>query len=691
MDINLIHLDNVRNHVHLNVFHVLKIDIQNTFVISVLQINIINQSEINIKENAQNVLNYVNYVKYDQKQIYIIYNPLLLLKMIIYLILLNVQNLLMIRMFIQIHKIQLLRIVQIILIVIQHCYKSIILKIVKFSMTNGNLILTLIIVTKWELIKLILDSIFLLVIFQAVFQKVFLLIIHQNHKYFPQEKLSFKFSSDIVMNLMTNSHFKIYNFDVLEIYNVTFLRGRNQNFIIKNNNQPVDVNLFNFSIANSNIQNTLSIFQTDIFGNIQLKQVVIVNSTFYNSSFLNFEKFPISGNIQIDNLIIQNCTINQSQLLIFKSTKGTISIINFIFEESQIYNSTIFIFNTNIQIQIPVSFTNFNIKNNTFYNSEFQNSNSSLYQSLINIKLQENTFQYSNIFDFYHNISMSNIMILDNYFQYSILFFTLETQFEFKFSNSLNFFWAKNNRLTSSNIWRIQSSLETSNLILNLFIEDVNSDDLIDYLLKFKCFQLSLNTIQIKNLTNIFIFYIYQSNYINIQNVLLEGIQNQYKVPLSYKCKSIPQLQIKLFKIMGFHSIKIIMIRIQDIFNIDESIIDINSNNQEYNTELNFLQMNDMQFLRNLMILQNQIEFTSLLKINSEKQLNKIYFTRQQIIHLKIMQACYLLIVKLALQKLQIIFLNLIYFLIHPAHLFKLFLKLQISTIIMLRIIIYQT
>ncbi|CAD8126702.1 unnamed protein product [Paramecium sonneborni] len=442
---------------------------------------------------------------------------------------------------------------------------------------------------------------------------------------FSLRKLTFQFTSDIELQLITDYHILIHNFDVFDIKNVTFISSKYTNIIIKNNNQSVDLNLFNFSIAHSIIQNTSSIFQTDIFGNIQIKHLVIVNSTFLNSSFFNFEKFPITGNIQIDNLIIQNCTINQSSLFIFKLTKGTIYINNLVFEESNIYHSRIFIFNTKIQNQTHVNFTNFNIKNNTFYNSQFQNSNSSLYQSLMNIKLQENIFQYSNIFDFYHNISMSKIIIVGNYFQYSSLFFTQETQFEFKLSNSLNFFQAENNRFTSSNIWRIQSSLETSNLILSLqdlFIEDVNSINQIDYLFKFKCFQLSLNTIQIKNLTNIFIFYIYQSNYVNIQNVLLEGIQNQYKVPLSQTCQSVPQLQIKLFKIMGFRSLKIIKIRIQEIFNIDESIIDINSNNEEYNTESNFVQMHDIQFLRNLMILQNQIEFTSLLKINSEKKLN---------------------------------------------------------------------
>ncbi|CAD8188112.1 unnamed protein product [Paramecium octaurelia] len=443
-------------------------------------------------------------------------------------------------------------------------------------------------------------------------------------KIFPLRNLYFKFGSDETLVFTTSDHIKISNFDRLEIYNIAYWRSEETNFIMKNNLQQIDLHLRNFKIVDSEIVNTQAIFQTDLFGRIYFDSFEIFNSTFQNSSLLDFEKFPISGDIEINKIIIRNCTINQSDIFNFKMNQGSISIVNLILEESYLYNSTIFSINSN---NANVKFTNFQINGNSFFQSRFQKSSLSFNQELNDIQIYENFFSNSEAFEINYNITMSDLLISKNTFENSTLFFTSETLFTFKLYQKINQLQAKFNTFISSNIWRVQSSLETSNLILSLdqiILQDMDSIDQLHYLFKFKCHQLFLNDVSINNLNNIFIFYIYQSNQIFVENIQYQGSQNQYKIPLIQSCQEIPSKKTKLLKIMGFSQVNIIKVRISNIFNIDESNIEINSNNEDLSTTLNQIQIQDIQFIENIVVLINQVEFTSLLKINSEKQLNII-------------------------------------------------------------------
>ncbi|CAD8128827.1 unnamed protein product [Paramecium sonneborni] len=445
-------------------------------------------------------------------------------------------------------------------------------------------------------------------------------------KIFPLRKIYFQFTSAEIMILRTGTNILIINYDILEICNVTFQKSKNEVFIIKNNNQVVDLHLFNFSIADSYITNTSSIFQTDIFKDVLLINVAIINCTFLNSTFLNFVKFPISGNIQIENLQIKNCTFIQSELFIIKLMQGSIQIVNLEIEETYLYNSTLYSINSNFLNSI-IKFHNFIIRNNKFYHSSFQKSNSNLHQNLVDIIFSQNYLSNSNTFDFNHNFTISNILITQNDFKDSAFFFTTETLLLFQLTLKLHFLKAKDNYFTSSNIWKIQSSLETSNLILSLselLLEDLYSSNQLQYLFKLKCQKLLLEDVFIKNLSNTFIFYIYQSNFIYLNNIIYEGSSIQYQIPLIQSCQEITKQQNKLLKIMGFYQIQIKKLEISHIFNLDESSIDINNNNEELNTGQQLVQIQDIVFKQNLVVLLNLIEFTSLLKIHSERNLNII-------------------------------------------------------------------
>ncbi|CAD8162326.1 unnamed protein product [Paramecium pentaurelia] len=459
---------------------------------------------------------------------------------------------------------------------------------------------------------------------QSCFMEKFLAETTLKSKIFSLRKLYFQFTSEVLMKFQTTNTIQINNFDRFEITSIIFQRYENVNFIMKNNQNPVDLMLQNFQLANSFINTTSSIFQTNTFGNIQFQQVAIINSTFHNSSFFNFEIFPINGNISIDQLIIRNCTLYYSDLFNIILTRGSIFIQNFILEESNLFNSTIFSFKSNFTNKIIVNFIKMQINGNNFYQSKFQNSQSSLNQNIIDVQFYENFLKNSIAFDLNHNFTMLNILIYNNEFLNSSLISTSESQVLYQLSQSLSFFQARKNTFTNSNIWKISSNLETSNLILSLnhiFLEDLNSSDQLNYLFKLKCFQLLLNDVQMKNVINIFIFYIYQSNLINIQNVIYENFQNSIKIPLIQYCQQIIQQQTKLFQIIGFFSIKIIGVRIQNIYNLDESMIDINSNNEQLIKGQILVQLQDISFIGNLVILLNQIEFTSLLKINSDRRL----------------------------------------------------------------------
>ncbi|CAD8072151.1 unnamed protein product [Paramecium primaurelia] len=457
----------------------------------------------------------------------------------------------------------------------------------------------------------------------SCFIEEFLVFNELKSKIFSLRNLYFQFYSEQMMFFRTNNPIRLNNFDRFEINNITLQESYISNFIMKNNKNAVDLNLFNFSIIECQFNNNQSIFSTDLFGNIQLQQVAIINSTIQNSSFLNLEDFQINGNISIEQLLIRNCTIRQSNLFKILLKQGNIFIANLYLEDSNLFDSTIFSFRSNITSNISVKFINFQINRNKFYQSKFLNSQSSLNYNLIGFQFYENFFLNSSAFDLNYNFGFFNFVILKNEFINSSLISTSEALVVYQISQQLSLFQAKLNTFTNSNLWRIQSSLETSNLILSLdhiFFEDLNSSDQ-SYLFKLKCFHLLIKDVQIQNLINLFIIYIYQSNLIKIQNITYENFQNSIKIPLIQNCQLITQQQTKLLKITGFFSIQIIGVRIQNIYNLDESMIDINFNNEELITGQIFVQIQDVSFIRNLVVLLNNIEYTSLLKINSDEKI----------------------------------------------------------------------
>ncbi|CAK88405.1 unnamed protein product (macronuclear) [Paramecium tetraurelia] len=99
-------------------------------------------------------------------------------------------------------------------------------------------------------------------------------------------------------------------FDQIEINDAHFLFKTQDHIQFENKQQPVLLFLKKIIINQSSISNVNSVFDSDLFGDITLKDILIIDSNFNNSSFFNLKY--ISGIIKIEKMIIKQCNFTNS-------------------------------------------------------------------------------------------------------------------------------------------------------------------------------------------------------------------------------------------------------------------------------------------------------------------------------------------------------------------------------------------
>ncbi|CAK93238.1 unnamed protein product (macronuclear) [Paramecium tetraurelia] len=444
-------------------------------------------------------------------------------------------------------------------------------------------------------------------------------------KIFSLNSVQYIITSEIDLIFSTSAPIYILNVDTLVISNIVQKRIANDDFVILNNSTQTDLKLFNFTINDSNIQNSKSLFQIETFGQVELNNVTILNSILVNSSFLSLSNSQINGIIKIDRLIIKGCTLTNSKLFQLTDNKIILQVRNLLIEDCKFQNSSIFFIKTSLDQLSKITFQDVTIKASQFNISSLVNCFNYAILSMIDIKLYSNELHTSSFITQNYNFSIQYLSFLDNNIYESQLISIIEEDFNQKISINIINFVTKQIQIKNSNLLRIYSDQESSNIILkiqNLNFEEMKSQyssDFSSFLFIIKCLQFTSSEIKIHNLNNIFIFYIYESNAILIQNIIYEQQDQQYKVQLSQNCKSQMMNKNKLMKVVDFSSFKLTHVQIVNQFTIDESILEL-SPKQLQLVSINIkIEIIDIIFRGNLQLHQQSSRFFSLLSIDSER------------------------------------------------------------------------
>ncbi|CAD8117743.1 unnamed protein product [Paramecium sonneborni] len=447
-----------------------------------------------------------------------------------------------------------------------------------------------------------------------------------------------------VENLYINSpnSFEINYFDKIELNNFVLQFSNSQRFIINNNNTQVDLKLINFAFKLCNITSTLSLFQNEIFGNIQANNFSILESTFINSSILNLEAYKLNGLIIIQKLQILRCFLKDSNLFQFGNNQFNILIQDLIIEECEFYNSSIFMFKDNLRDLSVLQIQNITIQKNIFYHSNFIKNANLIQLSLMNFNFSKNNLISSNLISFNYHLTINNSYILENYFQESITLNLLQTQSFQKASIFITnlyliqayFFYIQINQITiiqiyhqstqkiiKDQIWQIriffQSELipkQKENCIFSTIDDEMA-------LFVISCSQLHIFNANIINVNDQTIFKIYETKNILIQNLLYKNEIQYFTIPIFIDCHSLIQQRNQLFIIIGFFSIEILDVQVIRQFNIDLSFIDISNGRGYQKYQSGRISICNVSFQENLQLSRQQINLMSLLSIHAEIEL----------------------------------------------------------------------
>ncbi|CAD8089305.1 unnamed protein product [Paramecium sonneborni] len=455
-------------------------------------------------------------------------------------------------------------------------------------------------------------------------------------KIFSLKKVQFIITSEINLIYQTNAPIIIQNIDNLVIANLIQKRMENDDFLILNYNNSIDLKLVNFTIIDSIIHNTESCFQTSSFGDIQLNNLTILNTRIENSSLLSLEMSKINGIIKIHVLQITNSILINSNLFQFTNNQIFLQVEYIQIENCIFQNSTILFAEPNFDQLNQITFKNITIKQCQFQNSNFISCFGQTILSIININLFTNDIQMSSLINANYNLSIDYFYASDNNLKESQLITILEKNYNSLISIRINNFNIQQFQMQNSNFLKMQSSQESSNVIFKMtkfYLKEIISPSnygFTPFLFIIKCYQLISKDIQFFNLNNIFIFYIYDSNQIVIQNIIYEQQYQKQKIQLDQICKMNILEKNQLLKIMNFNSFKIQNLLVLNQFTVDESILHLSPKQIELTSVNSTIQIMDIIFKGNLLLHQQSEKSFSLLAIDSERnieiQINNIQF-----------------------------------------------------------------
>ncbi|CAD8097021.1 unnamed protein product [Paramecium primaurelia] len=413
----------------------------------------------------------------------------------------------------------------------------------------------------------------------------------------------------------------IYNFDSVEFHNLVFYLINSDVLRIFNYNSQVNLLFKNCIINSSQIINTVSIFQSSKYGELNFENVSLTNLNFINSSFLTLLSQNDIQTIKIKSLYLKNCSFINSNLFQFQLSKFTILIEDIDIDECQFKNSSIFIFTSNFIIDKMILFNQIIVKHTEFYQSSIINStdDSSLRILYLNMKL--NTIQESKVIIHMNNFSIFYVEVVSNKFiKSTLIVIEVIPSSLCKFNNIL----AQRNLFQQSNFLKLSSSSELNDLSVQLNnihfeeINELNNSFGQSLLIKISCFKLLISDFQIINSNSLQVLQFTNVQEIIIQNLIYHNDQILSKIPISLDCVNQFNFQHQLLETIDCKFIKIVNARINNQQSSDQALLSFISNKQDLNIIQERIDLENFQIIGNLLSKQSLTNFLSIITIYSE-------------------------------------------------------------------------
>ncbi|CAD8094623.1 unnamed protein product [Paramecium sonneborni] len=424
--------------------------------------------------------------------------------------------------------------------------------------------------------------------------------------------------SKIFSNIIT------FDFDSIQIVEVSFYMNELFSFQFFNQNKSINFNLQNSSITASENSRTQISIKAQLYDQFKIQNLTLYNMNIRNSQIFEIHSKEIT---LIDTIIIQNCQFDNTTLFSLLNNFKTV-IQNFKIIECQFYNSSIFNFTQNSDFYLQPQIKGIFIQNSYFYNSQIIITTPYVDFQIIQSVIKNSQFNSSQFLIFSNNLNIVDLIIEQNTFFNSQLITLIS--FVQNISNSISIFDVNILQNSFSNTKVFLSEQQQSYNFKNILMTNLKFQENFQiqlthsktYIFSISCFKLILNNIIISSSKNMNYFTLFNVYQIDIENLQYYNIFQQHKIKLSLKCLEEANFNSHLLNIQGFTHLTINNLVVQNQFNSDSSIISIYSNFINQDEEQETIQINNLQFIGNLIQKIKLGQILSLIIIYSEKNQN---------------------------------------------------------------------
>ncbi|CAD8080777.1 unnamed protein product [Paramecium sonneborni] len=427
-----------------------------------------------------------------------------------------------------------------------------------------------------------------------------------------------QFNTKIYDNLIIN------NFYVVEITQIQF--QVDLPFYINLNSKSVTL-IIEETIFEGKIGSIQSQFQIigQLYSDFILKNVTFQNLLIIESYMFNIKYNNTRGTVLIENLLFINCTFTNSSFIYFTGNPDKIILINLQFINCQFYNSLNFIFFDNVLGNYLINLQQFLVSASTFKQSILINYPYDSELVIQDLDIFNNSFIFSTFIICNSKAIYNNLAFRFNYLTES--FFLISNQVNQTDDINIDFqnIEIYNNSIKNSSIIKLTSNLLTNSYNITLsnitILDNQNQlqSDQKYYLFYIHAQALRVSSVIIKDCPNHNFFYLFQINDIIIQDILFTNSRLKSKVPLSLSClDSIKQNQ-QLLKIQGFQKLKLINLSALNHFNIDQALIQIFSNMIQQSDVSESINIQNLTFQKNILLKKEIENLLSLIAIYSEQ------------------------------------------------------------------------
>ncbi|CAD8095118.1 unnamed protein product [Paramecium sonneborni] len=414
---------------------------------------------------------------------------------------------------------------------------------------------------------------------------------------------------------------QIIYFDSIILNRLKFQIKQKLALKLANRGQSIDLKILDtkfYSIIN--YPASISI-QAESFANFNLLNVEIFDISILNSVFFNITCTNQGDDIIISNFKLQNCIFTNSTLFLFQSITRKIIIKNITINSSQFYNSSIInLINQNFDSKLI--FNEVLITNSLFNNSILINSLDKTTISINYVQMIQNQMINSKFIIFNYNFFFHEILMEKNY----LISFQLISQISLTLLSQeieMNYLRIQGNNINNFSIFITEQkqSFSQVNFLFQKFYFDQNIISCYQkqYLIEVNCFNLTMQDIFLKNTTNYRFISLLAIPYIRIENVIYENKFQEHKVGISSDCFQNCISRSQLLQVSGFKNITLFQIQLLNSFSFDQSIISIQSIPLFLITTNEYISIKDMIVKGNILIKKHQGIIFSLLEFYSEK------------------------------------------------------------------------